>query len=63
MAYRGFSGGGFVGNHLTAALLEQLRPAADNAGRHATVGDPTTVAAPHVSDGTKLVATGANSWY
>lgn len=52
MAYRGFSGGGFVGNHLTAALLETLRPAADNAGRHATVGDPTTVAAPYVSDGT-----------
>lgn len=51
MAYRGFSGGGFVGNHLTAALLEALRPAADNAGRHATVGDPTTVAAPYVSDG------------
>lgn len=51
MAYRGFSGGGFVGNHLTAALLETLRPAADNAGRHATVGDPTTVAAPYVSDG------------
>lgn len=51
MAYRGFSGGGFVGNHLTAALLEALRPAADNAGRHATVGDPTTVAAPYISDG------------
>lgn len=51
MAYRGFSGGGFVGNHLTAALLEALRPAADNAGRHATVGDPSSRAAPYVSDG------------
>lgn len=51
MAYRGFSGGGFVGNHLTTALLEQLRPAADNAGRHATVGDPSTRAAPYTSDG------------
>ena len=51
MAYRGFSGGGFVGNHLTTALLEALRPAADNAGRHATVGDPSTRAAPYTSDG------------
>ena len=51
MAYRGFSGGGFVGNHLTTALLEALRPAADNAGRHATVGDPSTTAAPYISDG------------
>lgn len=51
MSYRGFSGGGFVGNFLTTTLLEQLRPAADNAGRQATVGDPTTRAAPYRSDG------------
>jgi hypothetical protein len=51
MSYRGFSGGGFVGNFLTTTLLEQLRPAADNAGRQATVGDPTTSAAPYRSDG------------
>jgi hypothetical protein len=54
MPYRGFSGGGFVGNFLSTALLEQLRPAADNAGRQATVGSPATVAAPYRSDG--------NSW-
>lgn len=51
MPYRGFSGGGFVGNFLSTALLEQLRPAADNAGRQATVGDPSTRAAPYRSDG------------
>lgn len=52
MAYRGFAGGGYVGNHLSVALLEALRPAADNAGRHATVGDPTTYAQYYYSDGT-----------
>lgn len=51
MPYRGFSGGGFVGNFLSTTLLEQQRPAADNAGRQATVGDPTTRAAPYRSDG------------
>ena len=54
MPYRGFSGGGFVGNFLSTTLLEQQRPAADNAGRQATVGNPATVAAPYRSDG--------NSW-
>jgi len=54
MPYRGFSGGGFVGNFLSTTLLEQLRPAADNAGRQATVGSPSTSAAPYRSDG--------NSW-
>lgn len=56
MPYRGFSGGGFVGNFLSTTLLEQLRPAADNAGRQATVGDPTTRAAPYRSDGTSWKA-------
>lgn len=51
MPYRGFSGAGFAGNHLSTALLEQLRPAADNAGRVATVGDPDTRAAWYFSDG------------
>lgn len=51
MPYRGFSGGGFVGNFLSTTLLEQLRPAADNAGRQATVGNPATRAAPYRSDG------------
>lgn len=51
MAYRGFSGAGFVGNHLSTALLEALRPAADNAGRTATVGNLATRAAPYISDG------------
>jgi hypothetical protein len=51
MAYRGFSGAGFVGNHLSTALLEQLRPAADSAGRVATVGSPATRAAWYFSDG------------
>lgn len=51
MPYRGFSGAGFAGNHLSTTLLEQLRPAADNAGRVATVGDPDTRAAWYFSDG------------
>lgn len=54
MPYRGFSGAGFAGNHLSTTLLEQLRPAADNAGRTATVGNPATSAAWYFSDG--------NSW-
>jgi lysophospholipase L1-like esterase len=40
MTYRGEAMGGFIGNHLTVAALEALRPAADNVGRIATVGTP-----------------------
>jgi hypothetical protein len=51
MTYRGDSMGGFAGHHLAAANLEALRPAADNAGRIATVGTPGAQAVYHVSQG------------
>jgi len=37
MAYRGFGGSGYVGNFATAGSLETLYPAAEHAGRNATV--------------------------
>jgi glycerophosphoryl diester phosphodiesterase len=51
MAYRGFAGGGYVGHHLSVALLEGLRPAADHAGRHATIESVLGTAARYISDG------------
>jgi hypothetical protein len=51
MTYRGDSMGGFIGHHLSVAALEALRPAADNAGRIATVGTPGQTAAYYVSAG------------
>lgn len=51
MTYVADPGGGFVGNHLTAAALEQLRPAAYNVGRIATVGTPQQTGTYYISQG------------
>ena len=51
MTYRGDAGGGYAGHHLTVAALEALRPAADNAGRMATVGTPGIAATYYISQG------------
>jgi hypothetical protein len=51
MTYRGDAGGGYAGHHLTVAALEALRPAADNAGRIATVGTPGITATYYISQG------------
>jgi hypothetical protein len=58
MTYRGDAGGGYAGHHLTVAALEALRPAADNAGRVATVGTPGVTAAYYMSAGGGWTAIG-----
>jgi lysophospholipase L1-like esterase len=45
------AGGGFIGNHLTVAALEALRPAAYHVGRIATVGTPGQTGTYYISQG------------